>query len=419
MESNNKEQTVKPIRLIFMVAALGTAYFFSNFHRLSLGVIGGVIAEDFGLSANQLGVLGSAFFYAYAVMQVPSGIISDRLNKRTLISISSLLTAFGTLWFSMSQSFAGLTVSRVITGLAVAFIYVPALATLRLWYKDEKLGTMTGVLVAMGQVGALFASVPLRASADMSGWRMTFLIIAVVSIVLGMVTWFAILKDPKITRKAIVSKSDGNKKVLTPAMLSVTIWFFVTGGARLSFQSLWGARYFTDVLGMNAITSSSLLMCISMGCIFGAMLFGKLCDMMGTLKTLLVGSVAMMLCWLAFLAFNGATSYFLVAAVSLGLGVVGAGTFTVGFVCVREFADKSNTGIVTGINNCGAFLGSAVFTQFSGNIVSAAGDAADTGFFNLFVIFAVLTLSAIILVTLCNRNIFKKAGVINEKNTGN
>src|SRR5699024_5350933 len=67
------------LRPVLMVVVLGMAYFFSNFHRLSLSVIGDVIAVDYDLTSQQLATLGSAIFYSYALMQIPCGFIADRV----------------------------------------------------------------------------------------------------------------------------------------------------------------------------------------------------------------------------------------------------------------------------------------------------------------------------------------------------
>ena len=106
------------LRPVLMVVVLGMAYFFSNFHRLSLSVIGDVIAVDYDLTSQQLATLGSAIFYSYALMQIPCGFIADRVPAKRLIAGSCVLAAGATLWFAYASGFTSLVLARVLTGLA-------------------------------------------------------------------------------------------------------------------------------------------------------------------------------------------------------------------------------------------------------------------------------------------------------------
>lgn len=394
-------------RLYLMMAALGLAYFFSNFHRLSLGVLGNVMAEDFGLSAAQLGILGSAFFYTYAAMQIPSGVFSDRVGTKYLIAGSCLISGIATIWFGHSGSVGGLTAARALTGLAVAFVYVPALAAIRYWFGDKNLGTMTGLLVAMGQIGAVSASAPLKLVSDALGWRNSFAAIGYISLVLCVLSVFTVL-NPKRTKKETTKKKGEWKAAFRPAAFSICIWFFFTGGARLSFQSLWGNEFFTAYLDNSPIQSSANLMWISIGCIFGAMVLGRVCDRLGSVRTLVLSTLIYSLFWLAMVALKPGFPVILVMANSFAIGFFGTGSFTVGFTCVREFSSGSNTGFMTGVNNCGCFLGSAVFTQVCGSFVELFPTARQGFFWLLTVFFALCVLSAVLVGVLNKEKVFQK-----------
>ncbi len=400
-----KEQPKGPskLKLYLMMAALGLAYFFSNFHRLSLGVLGNVMAEDFGLSSAQLGMLGSAFFYAYAAMQVPSGVLSDQVGAKYLIAGSCLVSGLGTLWFGMAGNVTGLAMARALTGLAVAFVYVPALASIRYWFGDSNLGTMTGILVAMGQMGAVCASAPLKLVADSVGWRSTFRLIGIISVVLCVLAFFTVLNADQ--KKHAVKAAKGSwKTAFRPAAFSIAIWFFITGGARLSFQSLWGNQFFLSYWENTPELASQNLMWISVGCIVGAIVLGRVSDRFGSIQTLVVSSLVMAVTWVCFLALGPDSSKVLMAVVSISLGFLGAGSFTVGFACVREFADSNNTGLLTGVNNCVCFLGSAIFTQMSGSFVDLFQDASGKrGFVFLLAGFGILSVAVTGIVAGLNR----------------
>ena len=74
-------------------AVLGLAYFFVYFHRLSLSVVADDLAADFDVAAGVLGLLGSVYFYCYAAMQFPAGLLADSVGPRKTVTVSLLLAA--------------------------------------------------------------------------------------------------------------------------------------------------------------------------------------------------------------------------------------------------------------------------------------------------------------------------------------
>lgn len=370
-EKNKSVKRIPNTKVILMVFTLGIAYFFSNFHRLSLGIIGNEISSDFNLTSAQLGFLGSIFFYAYGAMQIPSGIIVDKMGAKTIITLSCVLTAISTFAFSLSTNLTALIITRGLTGLAVAFIYVPALTALRQWFDDKVLGTMIGILTSMGQLGSVFASVPLRIATDMFGWRNTFRIISYITFILSILILTNVMNKNKVHDNSgkIGNNMSNNKCMHNPGFLSIALWFFFAGGTRMAFQGLWGSQYFTKVLESSGEFSSVLLMLISIGCVIGAIISGRLADRYGSIKTLIISSIIIAIIWFIMTGFNSNTPVVFLVLICLTLGVAGSGGFTIAFSCVREFSGKSNTGVLTGINNCAAFFGSAVITQYSGIVV--------------------------------------------------
>ena len=405
--SGNKSVSV---RAACMMIVLGMAYFFSNFHRLSLSVIGDVIAADYSLSASQLATLGSAIFYSYALMQIPCGVIADRIPAKKLIAGSCVLAAAATIWFSCASGFTSLVLARVLTGIATALVYVPALTVIRKQFGDHIYGTMTGIMVAMGQLGSVCASAPLKFLTDLFNWQITFLMIGAISLVLAIAAWFLIMNPPAASPSPTTAQRKGDwRAAFTAGCLSIAFWFLITGGTRLSFQSLWGSRYFTQAQGIDASQSSIYLMIISIGCIVGSVILGRVADRIGNIKTVVWSTLVFALLWGAFALLPANSSPLLTGLLCLILGATGAGGFTVGFSCIRLFAGKENTGIVTGINNCCAFMGSAIFTQLNGFIMGFSPSSDPKSQFTfLLMVFFLLSLLAVAIVAVVNRKQFSK-----------
>lgn len=396
------------LRAILMLVVLGLAYFFSNFHRLSLSVIGDVIAADYGLSSAQLATLSSAIFYSYALTQVPCGAIADRTSAKKLVAFSCILAAASTIWFSCAGSFGGLTAARILTGIAVALVYVPAMAAIRVQFGDRIYGTMAGIMTAMGQIGSVCAAAPLRLLTDLFSWQTTFFIIGVISVFLTVASWFLII-DPKkaAPAAAVPAKKSSLKGALSLGGIALTVFFFIQGGTHFSFQSLWGTQYFTQALQESTAAAGLYLMLGSVGSIFGSLFMGWVADRIGNIRALVLLTALRTVLWGIFAVLSPGLSPALLWVLCLFTGFTGSGGLTVGFGCIRLFADQNSTGIVTGINNCLLFLGSAVFTQLNGMLMSLSPmQGVDGQYSFLMLVFLVLTLVSALFLGLANRKRF-------------
>ena len=156
--------------LIFGILAYST----SQFARQNYGGIQKFIAADFALDRAALGLLGSVFFYAYAVAQMPWGIASDRFGNRGVTSLGLFLIAATMVGFATSQSEGALLFWRGAAGIASAAVYVAMAGALARWFAPGERGfsqsTFAGVGGAAGESAAFFL-LPVLAIYFASGWR--------------------------------------------------------------------------------------------------------------------------------------------------------------------------------------------------------------------------------------------------------
>jgi sugar phosphate permease len=399
-----KGRSISRSRLFLMVVAMGAPYFMSNFHRLSLGVLGGVVSEDFNLSAVQLGVLGSALFYTYAFMQLACGLAADRWQTRTLIVSSCLLAGISTLWFSKAETFATLVVSRSLTGLAIAFVYIPALTACRWWFGDKSFGIVAGILGSIGQLGSISASTPLKRLTDVMGWRSTLEFFGYLSLSFAVLAFLCVLKNPSFSSGEKNVPARYGKFFRDPAFLSISAWFMITGGTRVAFQGLWGAAFFTQALAKSSDQSGLFLLWQAVGCLVGSVLLGWISDFLGSIRAMILCGLSLTALWVAFCLSGPGTPAWLIGTFNLLLGLVGAGGITVAYSSVRLFSSGAETGFLSGFNNGAAFLGSAALTQGTGYFMQTLSAHSPTGRYSLLMAsFAVACLLSTLGVGWLNR----------------
>jgi MFS family permease len=140
------------------------------------------VAEDLHIDKGDIGLMASAFFYAYALAQMPWGIASDRWGSRKTVSIGTFLTAVAILGFSTSTSMVQLVLWRVAMGAAAASVFVALAAGLARWFPPRERGMSQAVYCGAGGglgdgMAFLFAPVILHFSVT-SSWRVASMILA-------------------------------------------------------------------------------------------------------------------------------------------------------------------------------------------------------------------------------------------------
>src|SRR3989454_8160123 len=122
--------------LVFAILAYGT----SQFARQNFVGIQKFIAADLHLGKGELGLLASAFFYSYALFQMPWGIASDKFGSRKIIGLGILLTSATMAGFATSRTEGSLLFWRAAAGFAGAAAYVALTGDIARWFPDKDRG---------------------------------------------------------------------------------------------------------------------------------------------------------------------------------------------------------------------------------------------------------------------------------------
>ena len=173
------ESIKKVLRYRWIIfAILATAYFLGMFHRVSPGVMAKAFMDTFGIGAGEIGVLGGSYFYPYALAQIPAGVLSDIWGTRKTITVFMSIAALGALFTGIGTSWSMVIVGRVLIGFGVGFVYIPVLRSIFNWFRIGERATANGVLVSIGNIGALTAAGPLAIANELLGWHSVFYILA-------------------------------------------------------------------------------------------------------------------------------------------------------------------------------------------------------------------------------------------------
>jgi len=281
----------------------------SLFFRISMAVSARDLSQEFGLTAAQLGVLSAIFFYVFAFAQLPLGPLLDRYGGRRTISLLGVITTLGAVTFALAPGYHVALLGRFLLGLGTAGVFMGSLKIFTNWFTMEEFPTVTGVMIAMGNLGNMLATAPLAHAITHFGWRNTFLAASLIQALLTL-TVYTIVSDAPQDGKVMAHAAEGTAAKVDGAILEgwriiflhPTFWCtsliaFFWYGNYMVLQSLWGGPYLMEAVGMSRGEAGNMLLLVSIGYILGSLLLGKTIDRFsGSLrKTIMTGQAILVL----------------------------------------------------------------------------------------------------------------------------
>jgi sugar phosphate permease len=374
-------------RRLLLFAALALVYSCVSFHRVTMAVIGDLLADEFRLGPAELGFLGGILLYCYAFMQLPSGVFADHVGPKRTILLSLALSAAGSVAFAVSPNYHTAILARVLIGIGISFIYLSLIKILSRWFENHEFGTVLGILMALGMLGNMLATSPLAYSVKVMNWRWSYVLVAVLTVGLMWLVFSRVQNAPDSEGNSADGGTPPAERIETfgdkLSGVMRAVWalmrnrsyvmlciFMAAGASAQGFQSLWAGPFLSRSYQMSLVEVGNALLWYSVGGICGAPLWGFLSDRVfrSRKRVLMLSTLAAIGVWF-FPAFvpsiipRGAVPGLLFAMALAG----GAGVLT--HAMVRESFSFEIMGIAVGIVNFVTFLGGAFFTQAMGNIV--------------------------------------------------
>jgi fucose permease len=143
---------------IWFTGALLSAVGF--FLRTAPAVMTSELMADFDITASALGQLASFFFYAYVLMQIPTGILSGRFGPRKVMTTAAVVTAAGTFIFASAGSLAAASIGLLMTGAAVAMAIVLTLELSGRWLPSRRFALASGLSIRVALVAPSYFGIP-------------------------------------------------------------------------------------------------------------------------------------------------------------------------------------------------------------------------------------------------------------------
>ncbi len=354
-----------PTRAIFAFSVGCIMFTYAFIQRVSPSVMVGDLMDAFNVSAAALGGLAAWYFYAYASIQLPVGILIDKFGPRPLFTISMVLCAGGSILFGQAETLEIAALGRFIIGGTVAFAYVGSVTIAARMFPASNLPIAIGILQFLGMSGAVAGQAPLAYMISILGWRESMTVSAVLAIILAVAAYFIIP-----TMKAVIH-DDGKKSNALKVVKNPQTWFaavigFSCAAPMLSFAGLWAVPWLQDVHNLSHTNAAATASATFAGWGIGSAISGLMLKKSQNRKRLVLLSMGFGILDLAFLLFGselfGITFSQTTIMIALFLfGFVG-GAMIIGFIFARENNAPENSGAALGtVNMC--VVGSGAIMQ--------------------------------------------------------
>jgi sugar phosphate permease len=357
--------------LIFLIGFL---------HRAAPGVIAKELMQAFALSGTAIGLLSAMYFYSYAGLMVPGGVLIDSVGPRWVIAVGGAVMGVGSLAMGLAPSPAVLFAGRLLVGLGATVTFTGTLKIAANWFPPAQFGMMSALTATVGVLGALVGGAPLAALAAGVSWRGALVVIGAATLV-GAAVCAALVRDRPAAAAGGLGTSlrealRGTGRVLrNPHTWPPFLCFFFLYAAMGNFF-LWSVPFLRDVYALPTTTAALYASLPSVALLASGPLTGYLSDRVLHRRKLpyIVLAGGQFVVWAVFVLTLGTLPLGGVCALFVALGVVG-GAFVLTWPLGAEVNPPALAGSAVAVTNLGGFVGAAL-TQ---GPVGAVLDARWTG----------------------------------------
>ena len=289
----DRPTTIRYQALTWLTLAAALSYLCRN----SVGVAESTIREDLGLTLEQSGWFMGAFFWTYAILQIPSGWFAERRGTRIVLSVFALGWSLAMICIGIAPGFWLLIAAQLTMGAAQAGIFPASCNSIGHWMPLARRSLACGILAAGMQVGAISASGLTGELMTPLGWRWVFIVFAVPS-VLWALGFYQCFRDypsqvPAVNSRELALIGSGHASELPKQQTQASEWiplrlilfssvmFWLCGqqvcrAAGYMFFASWFPTFLQETRGVSVKESGYLqglvLAGTLIGCIFGGMI---------------------------------------------------------------------------------------------------------------------------------------------------
>jgi predicted MFS family arabinose efflux permease len=258
--------------------ALG--YFLTYLLRAVNAVVAPDLVAEIGLSAAGLGLLTAAYLGAFALFQLPLGVLLDRYGPRRVQAALFGVAATGCLLFAYGGDALTLTAARALIGLGFSGGLMSGFKAIVLWVSAPRRALANACVMSFGALGLLMATAPTELAARTMGWRTLFIVLAGATLAVALLI-LAFVPEQKAQPTA-ESLGQQVRQLIgiykDRAFLAIAPLLATTAGTHIAIQTLWAGPWLRDVTGFDRLGVANYLFAMGVAFLAGILGSGAIAD---------------------------------------------------------------------------------------------------------------------------------------------
>ena len=364
---------------MIVVGLAALFYCYEYLLRVAPSVMNAELMAHYQINDFQLGSLTAYYYYIYAPMQLPVGLLVDRYGPKRLMIFACLCCAVGAYFFVCSHSLFIAKFGRFLVGLGSSFAFVGVLKLATIYLPKNHFAVVSGMTMALGQLGAMLGDVLLTVMIKYDGWQKA----SIHAAIFGLVLTFALIATFRIRTRQNDETDDmprqqpnsrevikgfvelaQNKELWKTSIMGCLLWVPI-----VVFAEYLGIDYLKTVFNLSSSQAAMANSMIFIGMASGGPLVTTLSNrLQSRLLPIKVGCIISALCMSAVLCIPGMPT----ALLFMFLYLTGLTTSTqvIVFPMAEEIANKGNAGTALALTNMLVMISGIIFQPFTGYLLN-------------------------------------------------
>jgi MFS family permease len=320
-----------------------------------------------------IGILSGFYFYIYAPMQIPVGVLTDRYGARKLLSIAALIAGIGMILFSITSNYWMAALGRCLMGGGSAFGFVGLVYICSHWFPEGKRGTLMGLGSSIGILGAVMGMGPLSQFIQAFGWRIANFQLGLLGLLIALVLFIVVRNDPPEMRHYDKKMKKNPEPVLQHLLIVfkcrftwlisiVSFFIYITIPG---FAGLWGVPFLHSTYGISVDLAGYAVSMIFIGWAVGGPLIGIYSDKIQKKKKFLLAASLLGVLFMSMAIYIPNIPIYLFFPLFFLVGFI-SGTQLLTYSYAIDINEDKVKGVATAFTNFCVMLGGALIQPFIG-----------------------------------------------------
>ncbi len=329
------------------------------------------LQDYFGASASQIGFLVSLSYLAYTVMQIPTGLIMDRVSVKKIIVSSFALFACGLLALVSSSNYICAAISQVILGATSSFAFIMIMKVSNDYFPREKVALVSGLAISIGGIGPIICTPLIAHLSSYFLWHNIIRCFGALGILCSIIVFLGIkekdLLKPEIKTNSCSIFKDIKTIISDYRYIVISIFSMATWGACSSFCDAWGVSFITHAYNIPKEKAAFSMSFAYVGMMVGSPVLAWLSEKLNSFKKVMLGAATCFVVCLSIISFTQPS----VVVLCYTLFLMGASAMSqfLAFPAALSLCDKKQGATITGIVNMITMLGCTILVWVVGYIL--------------------------------------------------